>query len=76
MPYYRLYHLNPASGHIDLAEEFDAVDDVQAVAIAKERERRTPVELWQENRKVLRLEGAPNVSGPSDPSKLGNALPL
>jgi hypothetical protein len=56
MPYYRLYHLNRLSGHIDRVDEIDASDDVKAVAIAKERERDTAVELWQERRKVLRLE--------------------
>ena len=56
MPYYRLYRLNRSSGHIDRADEFEAADDVNAVAIARERERDTAVELWQEGRKVLRLE--------------------
>ena len=60
MPYYRLYHLSPGSGHIDRAEGFDAADDVQAIARVRETERSSAVELWQESRKVLRLEGATN----------------
>lgn len=56
MAYYRLYHLNRSSGHIDRAEELDAADDVEAVALAKARQRDTDVELWQERRKVHRLK--------------------
>lgn len=63
MTYYRLYHLNRGSGHIDLTQGIDAIDDVQAVAMAKDAERPAAAELWQEGRKVLRLE-APHLLAP------------
>jgi hypothetical protein len=74
MPYYRLYHLNRSSGHIDRVEEIDAVDDVKAVAIVRERERDSAVELWQEGRKVLRLEGPTCLSAPTEPQVFRNSL--
>jgi hypothetical protein len=74
MPNYRLYHLNPSSGHIDRVEEIDAADDVQAVAIAWERERETPVELWQEGRKVLRLARPTHPAAPTEPQAIRNAV--
>ncbi|HYI48439.1 MAG TPA: hypothetical protein VEX35_08250 [Allosphingosinicella sp.] len=73
MPYYRLYHLNRSSGHIDRAEEFDAADDVKAVAIVRERERDTPVELWQEGRKILQLDGPSDMSAPTEPEEFRSA---
>lgn len=51
MAYYRLYHLNRSSGHIDRVEIVEAEDDVRAVAIVKARDRDVAVELWQEGRK-------------------------
>jgi hypothetical protein len=73
MPYYRLYRLNRSSGHIDRVEEFDAADDVKAVAIVRERERDTAVELWQEGRKVLHLEGPADMSAPTESEEFRNA---
>jgi hypothetical protein len=73
MPYYRLYYLNRGSGHIDRAEEIDAADDVRAVAIVRERERDTAVELWQQSRKVMRLEGSTDGSAQADGAQLRNA---
>jgi len=70
MPFYRLYFLNRLTGHIDRAEDFDAADDVQAVALVRDIERETAVELWQERRKVLRLEGPSDVSQPSAPQEV------
>ena len=67
MPYYRLYHLNRSSGQIDRAEVIDAADDVRAIAIVRERRRDAAIELWQEGRKVLRLEGAAHVSASPAP---------
>lgn len=73
MPYYHLYHLNPSSGHIDRAEAIDAADDVQAVAMTRGSERLTPVELWQEGRKVLRLERPTRLSAPTVPQAFRDA---
>ena len=73
MPYYRLYNLNPHSGHIDWAEEIEAADDVEAVALVRDRPRRTAVELWQEGRKVLRLDKPVDVAQPTPLSSLRQA---
>ena len=70
MAYYRLYSLNPHSGHIDWADEFEAADDVAAVARVRDAERKVPVELWQEGRKILRLEGSSNVAEAGPPLSL------
>ena len=73
MPIYRLYSLNPHSGHIDWAEEIDAADDVEAVAIVRDRPRKSGVELWQEGRKVLRLDKPRDVAKPGTPLSLREA---
>lgn len=67
MPYYRLYSLNPSSGHIDRVEEIDAANDGAAVALVTDREHGVAVELWQEGRKLLHLPKPPEVSVPSAP---------
>jgi hypothetical protein len=74
MPYYRLYHLNRSSGHIDRAEEIDAADDVRAIAIVRDRECDTAVELWQEGRKVLRLEGSTGNFASTGPEAFRSAV--
>lgn len=61
MAYYRLYHLDPFSGRIDRAEEIDAADDIEALALARASQREADVELWQEHRKVHRLEALPDL---------------
>ncbi len=59
MPYYRLYHLDPHTGHINSAEEVAATDDVAAIHEIQQRQSGHPLELWQEGRKVVRLDGLP-----------------
>jgi hypothetical protein len=54
--YYRLYFLNPRSGHIIRFAEFEAVDDEAAIALAAEQEGPQPLELWCRQRKVKRFE--------------------
>jgi hypothetical protein len=58
MPYYRLYHLGPHTGHIDRAEELFAADDVAAVHDLQQRRSPHPLELWLGGRKVVHLDGA------------------
>lgn len=67
MPYYRLYNLSPTSGHIDRVEEFDAADDVAAVALVRERDHEVAIELWQEGRKLLHLPAPLDVAPPGQP---------
>ena len=50
MAYYRLYFLNQ-HGHIQRVEDFEAADDVTAIAKAA-RERCRPMELWCAGRRV------------------------
>lgn len=56
MPSYRLYHMDPHSGHIDRSEDFTAGDDVEAVHQISQRRRAAPVELWRDGRKLLRVD--------------------
>jgi hypothetical protein len=55
LPCYRLYFLNPNSGHIDRFEEFDAAGDTEAIGRAEDRQQDVPLELWSERRKVRHL---------------------
>lgn len=52
MVYYRLYFLNPHSGHIDGFEEYHATDDVAATERAAEYCGDVPLELWSGRRKI------------------------
>lgn len=60
MAEYRLYFLNPQSGHIDRLRTIEAGDDMQAISIAV-RESHRPLEVWDSNKKVHRLEDPQNV---------------
>lgn len=62
MPDYRLYRMNPHSGHIEGVEEFHSGDDVEAILLVQGRERHGPAELWCGGRKVLRLDGKPETA--------------
>jgi hypothetical protein len=55
-------------------EDIDAMDDVQSVAIAKEREREAAAELWQERRKVLRLEVPANLGATNETERVRSAV--
>jgi hypothetical protein len=50
--YYRLYTLSPADGHFMCAEELSAIDDVEAVRVARGMTDGKPMELWCGKRKV------------------------
>jgi hypothetical protein len=58
MPWYRLYHIDPDSGHIKSAEEMFAADDVAATHDLQHRRYDHPIELWEEGRKVVYIEAA------------------
>ena len=62
MPHYRVYHLDPHSGHINHAEDLDAADDVAALADARQRQCDYPLELWQGARKVSRVDALPELA--------------
>jgi hypothetical protein len=63
MPDYRLYRMNPHSGHIEGVEEVHSGDDVEAILLIQNRPRDVPVELWSGGRKVMRLDAAPETAG-------------
>jgi hypothetical protein len=67
MPYYRLYHLDPHTGHIEGAEDLFAADDVAAVHALQQGLTDHPLELWQEGRKVTRLDAGPELAAPGTP---------
>lgn len=56
MPKYRLYRLDPYSGHITSSEHMHEADDVAAVHAVQRRRFTVPVELWTGDRKVTRLD--------------------
>lgn len=62
MPYYRLYHLDPFTGHINRAEEIFAADDVAAMYDAQQRRCDHPLELWERSRKVGHIDAAPGAA--------------
>ena len=61
MPGYRLYSLNPITGHFEGVEEIHSSDDVGAICIAQERAGPVPLELWREGRKGARFDALPNI---------------
>lgn len=59
MTHYRLYFMNPHSGHIERAEHLLARDDGDAISISEALLDGKPMELWRDGRKVTRLEVQP-----------------
>ena len=74
MPDYRLYSLNPFSGHIDAVEEMSASDDIEAICLVQNRERTVPVELWRGGVKVVRIDAPPEIAPPA-PRRLAKSGP-
>lgn len=62
LPDYRLYLLNPHSGHIDGVEEFHSGDDVEAVCLVAQRQAAVPMELWSGGRKISRFDALPETA--------------
>ena len=56
MPDFRLYLLHPDSGHITGVEELHEADDDAAVHAVRSRGHVVPVELWEDGRKITRLD--------------------
>lgn len=56
MAYYRLYFMDPRSGHISAFEAIEAEDDETAVRLAEAHLGWQPLELWCQGRKVRRFE--------------------
>ncbi len=59
MTYYRLYFLGGRSGQIFDVREFDADNDVAAVAVAGQLRRMAAMELWSMGRRVRQWEPVP-----------------
>lgn len=55
---YRLYFMDPRSGHIIRFAEYQAPDDQAAIGLAQEQEGANPLEIWSGHRKVGRIEAA------------------
>lgn len=62
MFYYRLYFMDPHSGHIQRFADFEAPDDDSAAELAREHEGERPLELWCGKNKVMRIEAAASYS--------------
>jgi hypothetical protein len=59
MRYYRLYFMDPVSGHIDHFREFEAVDDAAALKVAERARDGVPMELWNRERKLQHWDAQP-----------------
>jgi hypothetical protein len=55
MLYYRLYFMHPLTGGIQRFADFEAPDDGQALALAREQIGDYSLELWNERRKVAAI---------------------
>ena len=58
MPLYRLYHMSPHDGHIRNFDDFEAANDEAALVFANGKLNAHPMELWEQHRKVARLEAS------------------
>ena len=58
MSNYRLYFINPETGHIERFRALEAADDQGAMAIASEHVGEYPLELWCAGRKAGRIEAS------------------
>ena len=56
MRYYRLYFMDPFTGHIDHFREFESADDEAAISVAEGWREKQPMELWNRERKLKRWE--------------------
>ena len=56
MAYYRLYFMDPRSGHISAFEAIEADNDEAALAACEKHQGWQPLELWCQGRKVQRLD--------------------
>lgn len=56
MSHYRLYFMNPRSGHIESFVALEAPDDQRAMALARAHVGDHPLELWCAGRKAGRLD--------------------
>ncbi len=52
---YRLYFMNPISGHIDRYLDFAAENNVAAIVVAHGHEGDAPIELWCGHKKIYRI---------------------
>lgn len=59
MPDYRLYRLDPHSGHFIGVEEMQATDDGAAIRLTNERHSQVSTELWRGGHKVARFDARP-----------------
>ncbi len=57
MAYYRLYQLRGPKNRVETFHEFDADDDLKAIARGETYRRFNSMELWSGHRKVRRWEG-------------------
>jgi hypothetical protein len=62
MPDYRLYLLDPHTGHIDGVEQFHTSDDVEAICMVQDRRDTIPTELWCGGRKVARFDARADIA--------------
>lgn len=72
MPWYRLYHLDPHSGHIERTEDLFGADDVAAIYELQQCGTQHPLELWEGGRKVVHFDAVPEIAAPAAPHSAGS----
>jgi hypothetical protein len=60
MRYYRLYFFGRYGGHIDHFREFEAEEDIAALAIAERWSGSQVMELWNRERRLKRWDSLPS----------------
>jgi hypothetical protein len=70
MLYYRLYFMHPLTGSILRFADFEAPDDGHALDLASEHVGENPLELWNERRKVDRIEAFASLISPTAEQRL------
>lgn len=63
MVYYRIYQLHGPKNEVESFREFEADDDLVAIAQCEPLHRLNPMELWSGHRKIRRWEGVVSEAG-------------
>ena len=71
MLYYRLYFMHPETGSIRRFADFEAPGDSDALDLAREHVGEKPLELWNERRKVDRIEALSSSVSPAAEPRSG-----
>ena len=71
MPDYRLFTLDPFTGHFVGVEILHGADDVSVIHQVQQRQDGVPRELWREGRKVAKFDARPEIAAEGRRGRLG-----